>query len=83
MKSVTPMSLDKMDKLANNAMKTIEEVARHEMQRAGYPADKDPRGLYDNFKTLVLLYQSAVINKTIEHSNAILMSDNTTEPKDD
>lgn len=76
------MTLDKLDKLSNNAMKTLEECARHEMQRAGYAPDKDPRGLYDNFKTLVLLYQSAVINKTIEHSNAILMSDNKTEAKD-
>jgi hypothetical protein len=83
MKSITPKSLDKMDALANNAMKVIEEVARHEMLRAGYDVTKDARGVYDNFKTMVFLYMSAVINKTIVHSNAILLSDFQTEPKDE
>lgn len=82
MNSIAPQSLDKLDRLANQAIKTLDEVARHEMTRAGFPPEQDARGLRDTFKTLILLYESAIINKTIDHSNAILLNDSKTEGKD-
>ena len=61
-------------------MKTLKEVAEHEMRRSGLPMND--RDLYDNFKTFCMLYMSGVINHTIESSNAILLGDGNTEHKE-
>ena len=80
MKDISRKSMDKLDSTVNSSMKTLKEVAEHEMRRSGLPiSDRD---LYDNFKTFCLLYISGIINNTITNSNAILLGDKKTENKE-